>query len=410
MSKARLIITAVVIEGRPQADVAREYGVSKGWVSKLVARYHGEGDTAFEPRSRRPKTSPTAIGDDTVELIVSLRRTLTREGLDAGPDTIHWLLEHHHATTVSVSTIARTLTRGARHPRTEEATTVVLHPLRSRPTQRVLAVRLHPLPPRGRDRHRDPLLARRPLPLHAPDHRPPARDRPDRPQRVPRRGLRTWIPRVNVDRQRHGLHRTLRRRTRRTQRLRSRTGPTRHRPEELPTEPPHHLRESRTLPPDPQTLAQIPTRPRTPRRAPSPPRHVPRPLQRAAPSPVPPAARHAHHHLHPRPKATPTGRDNPHHRVRRDRIDTTGVVTLRVAGKLHHIGIGRTHARTHVILLVDNLHVRVVDAATGELLRELTIDTTRDYQPTGAPQGPTRPKRNAPNPIEGSKRFPSPER
>ncbi len=99
-----------------------------------------------------------------------------------------------------------------------------------------------------------------------------------------------------------------------------------------------------------------------------------------------------------RPKATPTGRDNPHHRVRRDRIDTTGVVTLRVAGKLHHIGIGRTHARTHVILLVDNLHVRVVDAATGELLRELTIDTTRDYQPTGAPQGPTRPKKKRSEP------------
>ena len=111
MSKARLIITAVVIEGRPPADVAREYGVSKGWVSKLVARYHGEGDTAFEPRSRRPKTSPTAIGPTTVELIVALREH-SSGGLDAGPDTIHWLLEHHHHTTVSVSTIARTLTRG----------------------------------------------------------------------------------------------------------------------------------------------------------------------------------------------------------------------------------------------------------------------------------------------------------
>jgi hypothetical protein len=111
-----------------------------------------------------------------------------------------------------------------------------------------------------------------------------------------------------------------------------------------------------------------------------------------------------------RPKATPTGRDNPHYRVRRDRVDDSGVVTLRVAGQLHHIGIGRTHARTHVILLVDDLHVRVVDAATGELLRALSIDTSRDYQPTGAPKGPTRPKRNAPNPAEGSKRFPSPER
>jgi hypothetical protein len=58
-------------------------------------------------------------------------------------------------------------------------------------------------------------------------------------------------------------------------------------------------------------------------------------------------------------------------------------VTLRIAGRLHHIGIGRTHARTHVILLIQDLHVRVVAATTGELLRELTIDPTRDYQPTG---------------------------
>ncbi|MEV3939019.1 helix-turn-helix domain-containing protein, partial [Glycomyces sp. NPDC049804] len=53
MSKARLIITAVILEGRPQAEVALAYGVSKGWVSKLVARYRAEGAAAFEPRSRR---------------------------------------------------------------------------------------------------------------------------------------------------------------------------------------------------------------------------------------------------------------------------------------------------------------------------------------------------------------------
>ena len=59
------------------------------------------------------------------------------------------------------------------------------------------------------------------------------------------------------------------------------------------------------------------------------------------------------------------------------------------AGRLHHIGIGRTHAGTCVILLVQDLDIRVVHAATGELLRELTIDPRRDYQPTGRPPGPT---------------------
>lgn len=83
------------------------------------------------------------------------------------------------------------------------------------------------------------------------------------------------------------------------------------------------------------------------------------------------------------PKALPmNSRDTETHaRVRHDRIDPSGVVTLRIAGRLHHIGIGRTHARTHVILLVHDLHVRVIAAATGELLRELEVDPNRDYQP-----------------------------
>ncbi len=99
-----------------------------------------------------------------------------------------------------------------------------------------------------------------------------------------------------------------------------------------------------------------------------------------------------------RPKATPTATTQAHQRVRHDRVDDTGTVTLRVNGRLHHIGIGRTYARTPVILLVNDLDVRVVHATTGELLRRLTIDTTRDYQPTGKPPGPTRQKRGTPEP------------
>jgi hypothetical protein len=43
-----------------------------------------------------------------------------------------------------------------------------------------------------------------------------------------------------------------------------------------------------------------------------------------------------------------------------------------------------------VILLVRDLHVRMIDAGIGELLRDITVDPTRDYQPTGASKGPTR--------------------
>ena len=62
-------------------------------------------------------------------------------------------------------------------------------------------------------------------------------------------------------------------------------------------------------------------------------------------------------------------------------------MTLRVAGRLRHIGIGRPHAGTHIILLIQDLDVRVVHAATGELLRELTINPDKDYQPKN-PQKP----------------------
>jgi hypothetical protein len=39
-------------------------------------------------------------------------------------------------------------------------------------------------------------------------------------------------------------------------------------------------------------------------------------------------------------------------------------------------------------MLIQDLHVRVVNAATGELIRELTLNPSRDYQPTGRPPGP----------------------
>jgi len=48
---------------------------------------------------------------------------------------------------------------------------------------------------------------------------------------------------------------------------------------------------------------------------------------------------------------------------------------------LRHIGIGRTHKGTHVILLAQDYDVRVLNAVTGEILRDLTIDPNRDYQP-----------------------------
>ncbi|MER7250804.1 helix-turn-helix domain-containing protein [Kribbella sp. NPDC000426] len=110
MSKARLVITALFVEGQTAAEVARRYRVHRAWVYKLRARYLAKGEAAFEPRSRRPKTLPGATMPVTVELVLRLRKELTEQGLDAGADTIGWYLQHHHNVPLSRATIHRILT------------------------------------------------------------------------------------------------------------------------------------------------------------------------------------------------------------------------------------------------------------------------------------------------------------
>ena len=114
VSKARLVITAVVVEQRPVREVAAAYGVSRSWIYELVARYHVEGDAAFEARSRRPRSSPNATTAEVVNLIVGLHDEFTLTGLDAGPATIRWHLRHHHDVSVAASTIHRVLRAAGR--------------------------------------------------------------------------------------------------------------------------------------------------------------------------------------------------------------------------------------------------------------------------------------------------------
>jgi hypothetical protein len=145
--------------------------VSKGWVSKLVARYRAEGEAAFEPRSRRPRTSPTAIDADTVELIVRLRKDLADQGLDAGPDMIAWPLAHHHQRVVSRATISRYLTRhGLVVPEPKKRPRSSYIRFEAELPNETWQGRLHPLPPHRRQRRGDPVLAGRPLPLRPAGH------------------------------------------------------------------------------------------------------------------------------------------------------------------------------------------------------------------------------------------------
>ena len=272
-SKARLVITALFVDHQSPAEVAARYGVHRAWVYKLKARYEAEGETALEPRSRRPKTSPSALSTEVVDLIVRVRKELADAGLDAGPDTIAWHLQHHHGHRVSRSTISRHLTAaGLVTPEPEEAPEVLLHPVRSLDAERDLAVRLHPLPAHPPRRHRpgadveiiswlDDCTR---YALHV--TRTSADHHPDRADHLPRSPRHARDPGIHADRQRHGLHRPTGRHGRRGGRnaFEDRTPPPTRRPEELPTQPPDHLRQSRTVPADDEEVATRPTRPAEP--------------------------------------------------------------------------------------------------------------------------------------------------
>ena len=68
------------------------------------------------------------------------------------------------------------------------------------------------------------------------------------------------------------------------------------------------------------------------------------------------------------------------HRLRHDRVDSGGKLTLRHNGRLHHIGVGRDHAGEAVAIFVSGREVRIV-SQEGELIRQFELDPSRDYQP-----------------------------
>jgi transposase len=111
MSMARVVITAVVVEGRSKSEVARDYGVSRRWVQTLVARYQAEGEAAFAPRSRRPHANPRRTPAAVEDRIVELRKDLADAGHDAGAETIAWHLRRQDGSAPSVATIWRVLSR-----------------------------------------------------------------------------------------------------------------------------------------------------------------------------------------------------------------------------------------------------------------------------------------------------------
>ena len=111
MDLARYVVDAVVLEGRSYREVAATHGVSKSYVGKLVGRFRDGGYEAIAPRSKAPRSIPHRTPDAIEDQIVALRKELADPGLDAGAQTIHYHLGRSGEQVPSVSTIWRVLRR-----------------------------------------------------------------------------------------------------------------------------------------------------------------------------------------------------------------------------------------------------------------------------------------------------------
>src|SRR6266496_1528410 len=111
MGQGRYLVESHLREGRSVAELAAAHGVHRSWLYKLLARYRREGEPGLDPRSRRPRRSPSAMDPALVDEIVALRANLLQQGLDAGALTIHWHLARRHGAVPSVSSVWRVLKR-----------------------------------------------------------------------------------------------------------------------------------------------------------------------------------------------------------------------------------------------------------------------------------------------------------
>jgi transposase InsO family protein len=381
MSLGRLVVAAVRIEGRTQSEVARDYRVSRRWVYELLRRFDAQGEAGLEPRSRRPRSSPHRTSSELEEEILRLRKDLADQGLDAGAHTIAYHLGQRHDTAPSVATIWRILQRRGfvtpqpqKRPRSSFARFEA-----ERPNQRWQADITHWGLRGGTDveicnwldDHSRFLVGSAARGVYkaadvvatfheaAGSHGYPASLLTDNGAvftATPRGGGRCAIEvecdtlgiRFHHSRPYHPqtcgkverFHQTLKKWLGRQPRV-------------------------KTIPALQDQLDWFrdyynTTRPH-------------RALGRRTPEATFAAG--------PKDRPVQPGLIAPAHcRIRRDRIDFDGKLTLRYNSRLHHIGMGRRLAGVRVLILVADLDVRVL-SEDGELLRDFTLDPTRNYQP-----------------------------
>jgi transposase InsO family protein len=380
MGMPELVIASVLVEGRTKTEVARDYGVSRRWVITLVQRFLAEGEAGLAPRSRRPKTSPQRTSQQLEDEVIELRKELDRDGHEGGAATIAAHLIRRHGSSPAVSTIWRILTaRGfvtpqphkrpkssyvrfeAAQPNERWQTDITHWPLADGTDAEIC---------NWLDDHSRYCLASTAAGVFT----APAIDRLYRATAArygDPAGVLSDNGAVFTGRYRGGGRVALEVTLHASGVLFCHCRP--YHPQTCGKVERFHqtLKKWLARQPAAATLADLQAQLDAfagyyntvrPHRA----------LHRHTPAEAYAA----------RPKATATGIPlvDGHFRVRHDKIDNNGKLTLRHNSRLHHIGLGRRHAGTPVLVLVHDLHIRVL-RTSGQLLRDLTLDPTRDYQP-----------------------------
>jgi transposase InsO family protein len=378
MSHARVAVLQVVSEQLSVTAAAAEYGFSRRHLQRLLARYREGGLDALEPRSRRPKSIPIATPEGVRRRVLELRSQLSSDGLDAGPVTIAWHLEREGLRVPSTSTIRRILNQAgliSPEPRKRPRSSYVRFEM-AQPNEMWQSDFIHWRLADGTeveilnwlDDHSRYLLS---CTVHRPvsgddvvavflavidDYGPPASTLTDNGSVYTsrftggRNAFEYVLPVLGV---------------------RQKNGSPGHPQTQGKTERFHQTlqRWLRARPPSLST-AQLQRQldqfrehynERRPHRA----------LQRRTPGDAYRAT----------PKAAPAtnGHAKAHYRLRYDRLDTKGKMTIRRAGRMHHLGVGTPHARKRVLALADENHITVIELQTGEVLSNHLIEPDRAY-------------------------------
>ena len=380
MGLARYLVDAVVLEGRSITELARSHGVSRFWIYKLLARYKEGGYPALEPRSRRPKSCSHRTSPEVEAAVLRLRRELTEAGFDAGPQTILHHLQGRLDRLPSAATVWRILQRQGlitpqphKRPRCSFVRFEAQLPNQtwqcdSTPWQLADGSPVEILNLLD-DHSRLLLQATAFATVKAADvvqaffaaadgYGLPASFLSDNAAVFSGRSRRG---KVALELELEGLGIEVKHST-------PYHPQTCGKVERLHQTLKRYLRKQAAARSLAQLQAQLDSfreyyNQQRPHRA----------LGRRTPLVA----------FNARLKARPTRPQAPtHYRVRQDRIDATGKVTLRYLSKLRHIPVGAAHRNRKVLLFVAGSEVRIV-TTDGTLLRQLTLDPSRSYQPLG---------------------------